>query len=175
MAGLPEQRTQTNLDRRSVPRSELALGITLHRRGEEEIVPAAIANLSVTGFLAEMPRGTRLPEYVEVDLPNAGRRTAQVVWQGGTTAGCNFTVPLSRADLSAARLKSAVVDQEAHAAPAASSPPIMFQLGPSDPIWDMLNEAAAHEKLSGRTRLAVIAAAAFGSWVPVAGLVALLA
>ena len=115
--------------------------------------PAAIANLSATGFLAEIPKGAALPKYFEVDLPNAWPRKVQVVWTSGMLAGCNFTTPLSKADLSAARLKSNFREQEA----SKSGP--TFSIGPSDPIWDMLNEAAASEKLPLRHRILLIGAA----------------
>lgn len=177
MAVVHKTRTQTELDRRNVAREELYLGVTLYRVGEGEVVPAAIANLSVTGFLAELPPGAAVPEFLDVELPNAGRRKAQVVWQSGSMAGCTFTVPLSRADVSAARLKSAVRVPQAPAAsrPDAATPLATFEIGPSDPIWDMMNEAAGEEKWPTRSRLALIAAAALVPWVPLVGLAVMLA
>lgn len=179
MAGLPRQVAETRLDRRMVPRSEMSLGVTLHRVGEEAVIPAAIANLSATGFLAELPVGSAVPELLDVDLPHAGRRQAQVVWRSGPMAGCNFTVPLARADLSAARLKSTFVEPSeaeapaAPAAPAAKAPPI-YSIGPSDPIWDMLNEASPHEKWPLTGRVAVILAATLALWTPVVAVAAFL-
>jgi hypothetical protein len=183
MVGLAEQLPQTNADRRSVPRSELSLGITLHRVSEAAVIPAAIANLSATGFLAELPEGAQIPAQVDVELPNAGRREAQVVWQNGGMVGCNFIAPLSRADLSAARLKSTFgesapvegqVEAPLEVASVAVSGP-QYSLGPSDPIWDMMNETPVHEKWSPRRRLALIAAAATLPWAPLAGVALLLA
>ena len=175
MAALPSPREHARLDRRMVPRAEMALGVTLYRVGGEEVIPAAIANMSATGFLAELPGGVVMPEFLDVDLPNAGRRKAQVVWHGGSMAGCNFTVPLSRADLSAARLKSAFVEEQVVAHQPQATPLPRYELGPSDPIWDMLNEVGSHEKWSPGKRVALIAAAAILPWVPIAGLVAMLA
>lgn len=51
-------------------------------------------------------------------------------------AGFNFLAPPSKGEISAARLKSDFPEQEgADAAP-------IFSIGPSDPIWDMVDEAA---------------------------------
>lgn len=166
MAGNLQRAPQTRADRRSLPRSGMSLGVTLHRVGEQQIIPAAIANLSASGFLAEIPAGESLPEHFEVDLPNAGRRQAQVVWSSGQTAGCNFAVPLSKADLSAARLKS---DHRERA-----SETIAPVLDPADPIWDVSNEALAQEKLSPRSRVLLIAAAGALPWLSFAGIAALL-
>ena len=51
-------------------------------------------------------------------------------------AGFNFLAQPSRGEISAARLKSDFPEQEGPgAAPT-------FSVGPSDPIWDMVDEAA---------------------------------
>lgn len=172
MAGVPKPLEQTDLDRRMVPRNEVSLGVKLHRVGEEAVIPAAIANLSPTGFLAELAVNAVTPEFLDVDLPNAGRRRAQVVWRSGAMAGCNFTVPLSRADMSAARLKSEF--REASGQDSAETPP-MFELGPSDPIWDMMNETPPHEKWPLSARVALIGAVTIAPWVPLVGLALVLA
>lgn len=166
MAALPRQSIHAATDRRTVPRNEMSLGVTLHRVGEQEIIPAAIANLSATGFLAELPPRSSMPPIIDVDLPNAGRRQAQMVWQSGTLAGCNFLKPLGKADISAARLKSAHLDAPAPAPP---------QLAADDPVWDTANIAKPHEKWPLPARVAVIAAAAIAPWLPIAGIAALLA
>ena len=170
-------------DRRMVARSELSLGVTLHQVGEAAVIPAAIANLSATGFLAELPEGAQVPAFLDVDLPNAGRRKAEVVWQSGSMTGCNFTVPLSRADISAARLKSTFTEQEqlggasadqASAVSAAdhavADSASMFEIGPSDPIWDMINEARPEERWPLPARAGLIAAVAILPWAAAVGL-----
>ena len=171
MAIALEKTPAFDVDRRSGTRRELSLTVTLRRVGADEIVPAAIANLSETGFLAALPAGTQLPEAFDVDLPNAGSRKAHVVWSGGDVAGCIFDVPLSKADISAARLKSArpqaVIDAEAAAK--------ALELQPSDPIWDVAHEATASEKWPLPARAAAIAVAALASWAPVVGVAALFA
>jgi len=165
MASVPQQLQASNADRRMVPRSDMSLGVTLHRVGEAELIPAAIANLSATGFLAELPSSEPIPDVLDVDLPHAGRRQAQVVWHDGLLAGCTFTRPLSKADLSAARLKSEYVD------PSVPRPPA---LDPADPIWDIAGEATRQERWPLGTRVAVISAAAIACWAPVLGFAALI-
>ena len=54
-------------------------------------------------------------------------------------AGFNFLAQPSKGEISAARLKSDFPEQEgAETAPT-------FSIGPSDPIWDMVDEAAPSE------------------------------
>ena len=153
MASVPNPAIDTTADRRMVPRSELNLQITLRRIGDEAVIPAEISNLSATGFLAEVSGSVALLEHLQACLPNAGARMVQVVWISGTLAACNFTTPLTRADLSAAQLKSDFREQGATKAVPT------FSIGPSDPIWGMLNEAAPSEKLPLRYRIALIGAA----------------
>lgn len=169
MASRAEKLLETNAERRMVPRNDVSLGVTLYRVGGQDVIPADIANLSPTGFLAELPDGVDVPSFLDVDLPNAGRRKAQVVWHGGAMVGCTFTQPLSRADISAARLKSTFAE------PLAAEDSPMFEIGPSDPIWDMLNETTPEEKWRLPHRVALITAVAIVSWMPVAGLAALFA
>ena len=161
---------EADTDRRSVPRRDLSLGVTLRRESGGEVIPADIANLSATGFLAELPDGAQLPDILHVELPNAGHRKAHVVWSGGELAGCNFDVPLSKADLSAAQLKSAraevVMDAEARAKE--------LELQPSDPIFDTSGEVSADEKWPFVGRVAVIAIGGLACWAPLAGIAALL-
>ena len=153
------------------PRNELSLGVTLRREADDEVIPAAIANLSASGFLAELPKGTQLPPVFDVELPNAGHRKAHVVWNGGTLAGCNFDRPLSRADISAARLKSdrpqVVMDAETRARE--------LELDPADPIWDTANETPVSQKWPVLARVAVIGVGALASWAPLVGIATLLA
>lgn len=139
-------------ERRTVPRDELRLEITLRGLDEGRTIPAAITNLSPAGFLAEIPAGVTLPEFLAADMPNSNSRKVQVVWSSGTLAGCNFLTPLGRADISAARLKSEPPSQSwtTRAAPG---------LDPEDPIWDMSSEATSEEKWPLRYRVLLIAAA----------------
>ena len=166
MAGNLQRAPQTRVDLRSVPRSEMSLSVTLHLVGEQAIIPAAIVNLSESGFLAEIPEGESLPEHVELNLPNAGRRRARVVWSTDRMAACNFATPLRKADISAARLKSDYREPASEA-----TAPV---LDPVDPIWDVSNEATAQEKMSPRSRMLLIAAAGTLPWLTIGGIAAVI-
>ena len=49
----------------------------------------------------------------EVDLPQAGKVEATVVWNSGEFYGCQFELPISPAALSAAQLQSEPVKTDA--------------------------------------------------------------
>jgi hypothetical protein len=158
------------VDRRSGQRRELCLDVTLRSAGAQDIIPAEITNLSVTGFLAEFPDGIEVPALLDVELPHAGNRTAEVVWTNGWMVGCSFTRPLTRAELSAAQLKS-----EPRQIAAPTDGLVNTKINPADPIWDTSSEATADEKWSLRARLLVIGAVGTVPWLSILGLVALFA
>jgi len=180
MASVPEMPlTAGAADRRVMPRADLWLGVRLHGAGEERVIAASILNLSATGFLAELADGNAMPAELDIELPNAGRRRAEVVWSSGQLAGCTFASPLARADLSAAQLRSEfrALEEErglpllgpAPALPAAGSP-----RDAADPIWEMAAEALPDEKWPLRQRLLLIAGAAVLPWALMGGAALLL-
>jgi hypothetical protein len=154
------------LDRREGSRGELCLGVTLRFPGAEDIISADITNLSAIGFLAEFPEGVAVPALLAVQLPQAGDRTAQVVWINGSMLGCSFDRPLSRSEVSAAYLKSE---------PRQVQIKLTRIADPTDPIWDTATEAKPHEKWSLGTRILVIGSVGTLPWLSIAGLVALFA
>lgn len=162
MAALAQPNAEAGLDRRMRPRSEVNLGVRLYRVGEEDVIPAAIISVSATGFLVELPGAATMPRQLDVDLPNAGRRRAEVVWQSDTSVGCNFTTPLGRADLSAALLRSAFSEPALSPVAQQGTTPIGpdLSIAPDDPIWDTTNEAGAGERWPLRVRASLIVAAA---------------
>ena len=170
MASLPDRALASNVDRRKVHRSEVHLGVVIRQAGAQDIIPAEITNLSATGFLAAFPEGVEIPERLDVELPQAGSRTAQVVWTSGSMAGCSFSRPLAKAEISAAHLKSEPRQMQAELARALAAPTI----DRADPIWDTTNEARPDEKWPLRKRLLVIGAAGLLPWLSIAGVVALL-
>ena len=163
MASLPLQVIEADADRRLVRRSELSLDVTLHHVGMVDCIAAEITSLSATGFLAELAEEAVLPLLVEVELPRAGRRQAQVVWCSETAAGCTFVVPLSPAEVAAARLKSAFPDPDLA--------PVLPPLDTADPIWLTAQEATKAEKWPLPARAALFAAAAILPWASLAGAV----
>ncbi|HEU4820550.1 MAG TPA: PilZ domain-containing protein [Qipengyuania sp.] len=70
-----------------------------------------IHNLSRTGMLvqsgADVPVGTE----IEVEMPDATRHRAEVVWRDASLFGCRFAKPLAQATLSAALLRAAPAPQ----------------------------------------------------------------
>ena len=65
-----------------------------------------IHDLSLTGVLIETSTALNLGETFGVDLPQAGKVEASVVWSSGEFYGCAFKEPISTASLSAALLRS---------------------------------------------------------------------
>lgn len=65
-----------------------------------------VHNVSSTGMLLEtaLPLGNQ--QRIEVDLPEAGKVWAQVVWSSGMLFGCQFEIPLSVGSLSATQLRA---------------------------------------------------------------------
>ncbi|KHL25437.1 hypothetical protein PK98_01655 [Croceibacterium mercuriale] len=174
MASLPELQPESDADRRAVPRTGLWLGVTLFAADGGAAIPAAIQNLSVTGFLAQLADGADAPAELEVALRDGRRRRAQIVWRGGATVGCNFTEPLTRADLSAARLRSEIrqLEEERGLPLLPNAPaPAMRPVASDDHDWLVEAETRAPEKWPLRRRLLFIAAAAVLPWAAIGGAV----
>ena len=69
---------------------------------------ALIKDLSETGLRIETTGTLAKGETLLVELPIAGSVEARVVWKQGTTFGCEFAAPISKAVVSAALLQSSV-------------------------------------------------------------------
>jgi hypothetical protein len=67
---------------------------------------ALLHNLSETGLLIETFDDLAVGEGIQVDLPEAGGRSAKVVWRSDRLFGCQFEQPIAHAAISAARLRS---------------------------------------------------------------------
>jgi hypothetical protein len=87
-------------DRRRYLRRALKLGADA---GGE---PVIVHDLSLTGALIETREPMLVGAIFEVELPQAGKVEATVVWNSGEFYGCQFELPISPAALSAARLQS---------------------------------------------------------------------
>lgn len=169
MASVPQLALAAELDRRNNPRGQLCLDVILRTAGGEDIIEAEITNLSATGFLADFPEGVEAPSLLDVELPHAGSRTAQIVWRGGSMAGCSFTRPLAKSEISAVHLKSEPRQMQPKPAEVAA------HVDWADPIWDTSSEAEPSEKWSLRSRVLVICGVAVLPWLSIAGAAALLA
>jgi hypothetical protein len=104
---------QQKRDRRGAPRLSLKLGIAGEPDGELVI----IRDLSLTGALLETSVPMLVGSSFEVELPHAGKIEAEVVWSGGEFYGCQFSLPISPAALSAALLLSTPKQAENGSAP----------------------------------------------------------
>lgn len=87
-------------DRRRSPRRALRLGVGSD--GE----PVTIHDLSLTGALLETSVPMLVGAAFEVELPQAGKVEASIVWSSGEYYGCQFALPISPSALSAALLQS---------------------------------------------------------------------
>ena len=86
-------------------------------------IEALVHNISATGMLVESGAPLEIGEVIEVNLPHRGKTATKVIWTSGRLAGCQFEMPISSATLSAAQLRSVVVEGEPDAQnrPAASA------------------------------------------------------
>jgi hypothetical protein len=69
-------------------------------------MPALIHNLSEHGLRIETDAALRVNEIIHVDLPGAGRVDAKIIWVRESFVGCRFIVPVTKAAVSAALLRS---------------------------------------------------------------------
>ena len=122
-----------------------------------------VHNLSPTGLMIEGKARLEAGHEIEVELPGGTTHRARVIWAEDGLAGCRFARPLSKAQLSAALLRSepreAVV-----LSPAKAAPPIAAaeQLQPGQPLSE-------ERLLPLPTRMRIIAALALAAWaVPAA-------
>ena len=88
-------------DRRRSVRRALKLGIG----GSEQAV--TVHDLSLTGALLETSVPMLVGQTFEVELPQAGKMDATIIWNSGEYYGCQFDLPISPSVLSAALLKAA--------------------------------------------------------------------
>lgn len=72
----------------------------------DEGTSVIIHNLSATGMLIETASNLDIGQRIAVTLPEMPDCTATIVWRSEALAGCRFDRPLSRAALSAARLRN---------------------------------------------------------------------
>lgn len=73
-----------------------------------------IHNLSTTGLLLESPAHLTVGDEVVVDLPEAPKSLARVIWASGQFFGCEFDRPLTAAAASAAQLRSEPLAEPQH-------------------------------------------------------------
>ena len=128
------QELEPSADRRRAPRRALRLGV----EGAGE--PVTILDLSLTGALIETSVPMLVGAAFEVELPEAGRIEAEVVWNSGEYYGCQFTLPITPAVLSAALLQGE---------------PQREQTGHRDPVAELHELNAEVERLSWKMDQAI--------------------
>jgi hypothetical protein len=94
------QELEPNGDRRRSPRRALRLGVGA---GSEAVT---VHDLSLTGALIETSVPMLVGALFEVELPVAGKVEAEIVWNSGEFYGCQFSLPIAPAALSAALLQA---------------------------------------------------------------------
>jgi hypothetical protein len=97
-------------DRRRTVRRSLHLG-----GGSGE--PVTIHDLSLTGALIETSIPMLVGAMFEIELPQAGKVAATVVWNSGEYYGCQFDLPIAPSVLSAALLQAAPRPQSPNLSP----------------------------------------------------------
>lgn len=89
---------------RSARRHRLWLSACVSAHGNADQV--LIHNLSSTGVLFESTLELGLGDQIEIELPEAGRSPAEVVWYSDSFFGCEFASPIPASAVSASRLRS---------------------------------------------------------------------
>ncbi|MBO0749863.1 MAG: helix-turn-helix domain-containing protein [Porphyrobacter sp.] len=97
--------TRPQGDRRAAPRRELHLRLT-SLTGRRATANVLVLDLSQTGLLLQTSTRLTPGETLQINLPHAGFRAAEVVWTSGEFVGCRFAEPISSAAISAAQLRS---------------------------------------------------------------------
>src|SRR5579875_238844 len=87
-------------DRRRSARRALKLG------GNGGAQSVTIHDLSLTGALLETTVPMLVGQILQLQLPEAGKIDATIVWNSGEFYGCQFEFPIAPSALSAAILKS---------------------------------------------------------------------
>ena len=90
---------------RGALRMQLRFGVPGSADGIPDMV-VIIHNMSATGMLIETASDLAIDQRIIVALPEAPDCAATIVWRSERLAGCRFDHPLSRAMLSAAKLRN---------------------------------------------------------------------
>jgi hypothetical protein len=147
---------ETVQDARAGDRRRLHLQVELSTSASG--APAAtVRNLSSTGLLIETATPLAVGETIEVDLPRAGNRSAEVVWSSDQLYGCRFTQVITEGAISAALLRGQPV-----------APAVARELESSLEQQGYRPDATKAESqvLSRRAKFLVVSVLALASWTP---------
>jgi len=112
-------------DGRLQPRKKLRL-LTEARSSHSGAVDVLILDISPTGMLVQSDLPLEQGETIEIELPRAGVRQAEIVWSSDKFFGCSFATPIASAAVSAALLKGLPGETVAPATPGPSAPTAAF-------------------------------------------------
>lgn len=106
-----------------------------------------ILNLSETGLLIETTADLAVGEIFLVDLPEAGSTEARVAWRRDSSFGCQFLVPLPKAVLSSAQLRSQLSSENPDETPDFTELPV----GIAPSLEELAQWKAEFERTKGAT------------------------
>ena len=159
------QLEQSKDRRRGSQRRKLSLGVSLGAGGD----PVIIRDFSSHGMLIESAAKLPLFDRIEIDLPEAGKTSAFIVWNSGRYYGCEFTEPLSKASVSAALLRS---QPKTNASPAEQPVFSVVRANEAEaPLTEDSIDAIGEDKAPLSVRLRVILGSAILLWAIIVGAV----
>lgn len=97
-------RIDSSIDSRGTVRRRLILEVGAQAAGYPAR-PVCVYDISETGVLIETGSDLVVGDSLEVELPHAGSRVAEVIWQSGDLVGCKFLEELTSGAVSAALLR----------------------------------------------------------------------
>jgi hypothetical protein len=119
-------RVEAPAERRSAPRHAVGLAVS-------GTIRAVVENISETGLALRTNAPLAVGDRFDVELPLAGMVPARVAWTEDELVGCEFAVPIGKAAVSAARLRSPFDAPE----PAATALAVAGAASPPAPRYDL--------------------------------------
>lgn len=130
---------------------------------------ALVHNLSETGLQIKTFDDLTVGEVIQVDLPEAGGRSAMVVWRSDQLFGCQFERPIAKGAVSASLLRSPPTAPTETVVPPAPQEPSLIRQGAADV------DSGDVQRWPLRTRALVIVGLSVASWALVGIPIALVA
>ena len=95
-------------DERIADRQAVSLDATL-RKPDQRPVDIMIEDLSASGFRMTASESLTFDDAISVGISGLGRREARVVRRSGSSYGCEFVVPVDRAEIERAQTVETIV------------------------------------------------------------------
>lgn len=161
------EKVQSHTDGRAAPRRKLRLevqGIT----ALGEAAMTLIHNISANGMLIETSAELSVGEAFEIDLPNAGAKSAVIIWSSGRLYGCEFENPVPTAVISAALLRTPPE------CPGPAAPEIIHPVQPGRDRASNDDNSRRHAKLPLRIRAWIIGGFSLFAWMAIISVISLI-